>query len=225
MVCLGCSILVSGAANGLRARQDANLKLDIRKNILKSVGLMPETATREEVNGIYAERIRGLVVDADGNVAQGRAPGDIGTDTGLFPVFQRIDDGAVSAYTFPISGKGLWSTCYGYFALDSDLDTVRGITFYQHGETPGLGGEIDKAYFQEGWVGKKVLDADGTMVSVSVAKGPAVERHSAELDHWVDGISGATMTCNGVTDLVRAGLMRYEPYFAELRASSGESSR
>ncbi|MBK8978393.1 MAG: NADH:ubiquinone reductase (Na(+)-transporting) subunit C [Planctomycetes bacterium] len=121
------------------------------------------------------------------------------------------------AYCIPIEGLGLWGTIYGYLALESDLDHVRGITFYKHKETPGLGGEIDAAWWQSQWPQKKILDDRGEFVSVSVKKGqvdPAVER---ERLHMVDGLSGATITSNGVTRLVESCLQDYMPWFARLR--------
>ena len=220
IVCLGCSLLVSAAAIGLRDRQEANLILDMRKNILKSVGLLAPGMVEEEVNRVYDSQIVGLVLREDGSVVEGRSPSDVNPDREpeLLTVFQRVDDGEVTAYTMPIVGKGLWSTMYGYLALDADLDTVRGITFYKHGETPGLGGEIEKDWFQQNFVGKKIRDGE-ELVSVSVVKGHAADKYTNpdDLEHYVDGISGATITANGVTKMLKAGLERYQPYFARVR--------
>ncbi|MBZ0269376.1 NADH:ubiquinone reductase (Na(+)-transporting) subunit C [bacterium] len=220
IVCLACSVCLSAAAIGLRERQEANLVFDMRRNILKSVDLYELGMGEKEVNGIYSTQMVGLVLNPDGTVIEGRDPSTVDADAepDLLPMYQRIDDGKVTAYTFPVSGKGLWSTLYGYFALESDFNTVRGLTFYKHGETPGLGGEIDKAWFQQNFVGKKVRNESGDIVSVAVVKGQAADKHPdpKELEHYVDGISGATMTANGVTALLRAGLERYQPYFARL---------
>ncbi|MDX1315152.1 MAG: FMN-binding protein, partial [Eudoraea sp.] len=98
---------------------------------------------------------------------------------------------------FPVSGKGLWSTLYGYFALEPDAKTVRGITFYQHGETPGLGAEIEKDWFQSKFAGKKLFES-GQPTEFRVTK-PG----SASGDYAVDGISGATLTAKGVESLLR----------------------
>lgn len=221
IVCLACSVCLSAAAIGLRERQEANLVFDMRRNILKSVDLYQAGMGENEVNDAYERQIVGLVLNPDGTVIEGKDPSTVNVEEepDLLPIYERIEDGQVTAYTFPVSGKGLWSTLYGYFALDSDLNTVRGITFYKHGETPGLGGEIDKAWFQQNFVGKKVRNDAGDIVSVTVVKGHATDRHSdpEELTHYVDGISGATMTANGVTALIRKGLERYEPYFERLR--------
>jgi len=120
-----------------------------------------------------------------------------------------------TVYCIPISGAGLWSILHGFLALKDDLNTVVGITFYQHGETPGLGGEVEKEWWQQDWKGKKIL-ADGRLVSVTVLRGRG---HPERGPHEVDGISGATITCNGVTRFLREDLERYEPYFKKLRKS------
>ncbi|HMB69462.1 MAG TPA: NADH:ubiquinone reductase (Na(+)-transporting) subunit C [bacterium] len=220
IVCLVCSALVSAAALGLRERQEANLLLDIRKNILKSVSLYQPTLADEEVNRLFDERMVGLVLRPDGSVQEGRKPQDVDPDKepDALLLYQCLDEsGNVVAYTFPIQGQGLWSTCYGYFALEGDLDHVRGITFYKHGETPGLGGEIEQSWFQDQFVGKEVRDEKGEIVSVTVVKGSAATQHASELEHYVDGISGATITSKAVSDMIKSSLQEYEPYFGQIR--------
>lgn len=226
IVCLVCSVLVSGAALGLRDRQEANLRVDIQKNILKSVGLVDPTFTPEQIVSTYEKRISGIVLTTDGTVIEGRKPDDVDPEKEpqLLRLYERVDDGNVVAYTFPIVGKGLWSTLYGYFALESDLNTVKGITFYQQGETPGLGAEIEKPWFQENFVGKKILAGDGTIESVKVVKGKAAEVHPNDTEHYVDGISGATITSKGVTEMIGRTIRQYEPYFAKLRGQGREKS-
>ncbi len=220
-VCLACSLLVSAAALGLRDRQQANLQLDIQKNILKSVGLYDPAHTREEVVQTFADHMTGLVLSTDGTPVEGRDPTDVDPEAepDLLPLYQCREDGVVTSYTFPVIGKGLWSTMYGYFALEADLDTVKGITFYQHGETPGLGGEIEKDWFQQNYIGKKILSEDGEIQSVSTVKGSAADKYSdpGELEHYVDGISGATITARGVTEMLERTLRAYEPYFSTVR--------
>jgi len=98
----------------------------------------------------------------------------------------------------PVYGKGLWSTLYGYLALKKDIETVQGLTFYEHGETPGLGGEVDNANWKAQWVGRQVYDETGTP-ALGVSKGPAPE----EDPFLVDGLSGATITSIGVSNLVQ----------------------
>jgi Na+-transporting NADH:ubiquinone oxidoreductase subunit C len=124
---------------------------------------------------------------------------------------------AGSVYVLPISGKGLWSTLFGYLALEGDANTVRGITFYQHGETPGLGGEVDNPQWKANWRGKTVRDEQGKLVGVVVKKGKVDPSIPAEKHHYVDGLSGATITSNGVTRFVKADLETFESYLSQFR--------
>ena len=115
-------------------------------------------------------------------------------------------------YVIPISGKGLWSTLFGFIALDRDKNTVKGITFYKHKETPGLGGEVDKMWFQNNFVGKKIFNTNDNLVSVKVMKGSASVLSQEMQQHAVDGITGATITSNGLTNFLLADLTRYEGF-------------
>ena len=226
LVCLACSLLVSGAAIGLRDRQVANQILDMRKNILKSVDLYEEGLQADDVNRVFNEQMKGVVLTSAGEVVEGRTPEDVDVEKepDLLFLYQRLDEGEVVAYTFPISGKGLWSTIYGYFALEADLNTVKGITFYQHGETPGLGGEIEKSWFTASYVGKKILGPGGTVMSIMTVKGKAKDRYPDDLDHYVDGVSGATITCDGLSKFLKTDIERYEAYFARIRGGAGEET-
>ena len=131
--------------------------------------------------------------------------------------FTRVDEaGKPVAYCIPIEGLGLWGMIYGYLALEDDLDTVKGITFYRHKETPGLGGEIDAAWWKSQWPGKSIFE-DGDLVSVTVKKGRVDASIPKERKHYVDGLSGATITSNGVTKFVREDLETYQAYFSKLK--------
>jgi len=135
------------------------------------------------------------------------------------PIYRGTDEQGEVVWCVPIQGYGLWSTLYGYLALEADLNTVRGITFYKHGETPGLGGEVDNVSWQHSWRGKKILDERGNVVSVTVKKGVVDDKVERERLHMVDGLSGATITSNGVTRFVENDLETYEPYFEKQRKS------
>ncbi|PIE03525.1 MAG: NADH:ubiquinone reductase (Na(+)-transporting) subunit C [Acidobacteria bacterium] len=135
------------------------------------------------------------------------------------------DQTTTQAYVIPIEGYGLWDLIHGYLALNPDLNTVRGITFYQHKETPGLGALITEDWFVKQYKGKKILDPSGKLVSVEVSRGKAKDHHSgAELDHYVDGISGATLTGKGLNQFIKANLEIYEPYFVELRTKQSQGT-
>ncbi len=204
VVCIACSLVVSSAATLLRDRQAANVRLDIQKNILSSVGLLPEgKVTREQIESLYSSRIEERKIDAGS-------------------LFVRKDGDKIEAYAFPVSGKGLWSTIYGYMALEPDCITVKGVTFYKHGETPGLGGEIEKAWFLDNFKGKRIVDAKGALAPIIVAKGKAADTVPAgDQFHAVDGLSGATLTGRGVMKFLAADLARYETFFKQRRAEGG----
>tara|TARA_Y100001937_G_scaffold112525_2_gene160192 strand:- start:4137 stop:4997 length:861 start_codon:yes stop_codon:yes gene_type:complete len=138
-------------------------------------------------------------------------------DKGIKVVYLYKPEGEIKYYIIPIEGNGLWGMMYGYIALKTDLNTVAGIRFYKHIETPGLGAELAKPSHNEKWIGKKILDEDGKLVSVKVAKGDAEQSHAQEIEHYVDGISGATLTAKGINEFLKADLQTYEPYFKTRR--------
>lgn len=107
--------------------------------------------------------------------------------------------GTVDRYVFPVKGKGLWSTLFGYLAVNSSFERIEGLTFYQHAETPGLGGEVDNPNWKKMWEGLQIYTESGELADQYVTKGPAPEDNP----HAVDGLSGATITSKGVSSLVR----------------------
>ncbi len=138
-------------------------------------------------------------------------------------IYKVVDDsGKVSRYILPIYGKGLWSTLYGFLALDKNLKTITGITFYEHGETPGLGGEVDNPKWKKLWKGKIAFDENWNPI-IRVIKGK-VDPSSPEANHTVDGLSGATLTTRGVNNLVRFWLSNegYGHFLKTLRGMKNE---
>jgi len=127
-------------------------------------------------------------------------------------------EGKTDSIVLPVSGKGLWSTLYGYLALEGDANTVRGITFYKHGETPGLGGECENPEWTAKWVGKTILDDKGELVSIKVKKGAIDATIANEKAHMVDGLSGSTITSNGITNFVKSDLTAFSGYLGNLRS-------
>ena len=111
------------------------------------------------------------------------------------------ESGRTDRYVFPVHGYGLWSTLYGYVTLESDLNTIYALKFYDHRETPGLGGEVDNPKWQNIWKGKKLFDESGEL-AINVIKGNVVPGNAKE-SYQVDGLSGATLTSNGVTNMFR----------------------
>jgi len=221
-VCVVCSLALSLVSEGLRTKKEFNVALDIKKNILKAVDLkepLPAKATSEEVWNVYDAAIEEVVIDVTGKVVEGKTPLDIKEGEEFYPLYIYKEDGKIIAYCFPIIGKGLWSTLYGYFALEPDATTVRGITFYKHGETPGLGAEIEQDWFQNNYKGKKIWDIKGNRLTpTQVIKGKVADKVSEEqAPFYVDGISGATVTSRGVTAMVDKWLNIYEPFFKKIR--------
>jgi len=231
VVCIGCSFFVSLSAVGLRSRQEVNMKVDVQRNILRSVELpasADERPTPPQIQRLFSDRMTAIVVDTKGALVAGRTPQDVDPEKepDLLPVFLRKDDGKIAAYTIPVSGKGLWSTLYGYLALEPDGITVKGLTYYKHGETPGLGGEVEKPWFGANFKGKQILDDKGALRPLAVAKGKVADSvPEGERGHYVDGISGATLTGTGVTAMLAKTLTKYEPFFKEVRAGKVEGLR
>ena len=227
LLCVVCSVLVSGAAVLLKDKQEANRILDVKKNLLLASGLLEDkSAGREQIEAEFS-KVSSEVVDlATGKVAadinpetfdQRKAARDpstslrISSDKDLADIKSRsrfakvhklMNEGRVEMYIFPVHGKGLWSTMYGFLALAPDLKTIKGIGFYQHGETPGLGGEIENAKWQAQWIGKFAFGEDYSKVKFDVIKG-VVNPNAQGSEYQVDGLSGATITSKGVRATVR----------------------
>lgn len=225
VICVLCSTVISLTAVGLKSQKELNVELDRKKKILNAVGLSERVSSMKsssDVLDLYNTSIKEVVVDGNGELVAGKTPDKLTEaehDT-LFPVFLNVKNQKVDAIAIPVEGKGLWSTLYGYLAIENDLNTVRGITFYKHGETPGLGGEIEKPWFQNNFVGKKIFGDNGELKSVSVVKGHVVDviSNERERSHYVDGISGATLTSRGVTKLLKNWLGIYEPFFKKAKS-------
>lgn len=147
-------------------------------------------------------------------------------DPGLKLLYLYKPGGVLKSYVVPIEGYGLWDIIKGYIALDSsDVNTVKGVSFYEHHETPGLGARITEAWFREQWKDKKIFDDDGELVSIKVAKGKAENEVSpAQLPHYVDGISGATLTGKGINFFLKRDLERYKDYFHKIRNQNASAS-
>lgn len=221
-ICVVCSIMLSLVSEGLKAKKEENIALDIQKNILKAVALrepLPAKVKPEQVKSVYNEKITEQVIDKGGKIVEGKLPADIKEGEDLYAIYVYKEGQTVLAYAFPIVGKGLWSTLLGYFALEPDAKTVRGITFYSHGETPGLGAEIEKDWFTSNFKGKDVWDDEkGELIPTEVVKGKVADVISKDKEqYYVDGISGATMTAKGVTEMVDRWLKVYEPFFNKIR--------
>ena len=223
-LCLVCSAVVALAAVGLKPLQDFNKALDKKKNILVVAGLFESGKT--DVDKVFGSLIEDHVIDLESgndvtseydgkqsafdpeaiiNESFGGSVLDAKIDVAIlkrrehrshvYMVKKSKSDSTPRMYIFPIRGKGLWSTLRGFLAIDTDLKTIRGITYYEHAETPGLGGEVDNPDWKKKWPGKIAIDDAGKVI-IRVTK-------TASSNSDVDALSGATITSNGVTNMLR----------------------
>jgi Na+-transporting NADH:ubiquinone oxidoreductase subunit C len=224
-VCLFGSFLVSISAVKLAPLQKENQQLEKIKNILVVADLYTENADidvvyHKNIDKQWIELATGKIMDKSPSyfdkssiVARAKDPvygeaipeefdiAKIKRRPKFMPVYFVKSDNKLQKIILPIYGKGLWSTLYGFLALDSDAKTISGITFYKQGETPGLGGEITNPRWQTLWQGKQAFD-DQNRVAIRIIKGEVVAE-SPEAKYLVDGIAGATLTSRGVNNLVR----------------------
>jgi len=215
VLCIVCSLLLTAASSGLQPFQERNVLIDRHRNILVAAGRLPDDAraSAADIEALYASNIRPLRVDAVGRIIPSSEPAE-----GALPLYLIVEGDQIEGYIVPIDAKGLWGPINAYLALDDDGATVKGFTVYRHAETPGLGGEIEKKWFRENWSGKKIVTRQGKFVSVGVAKGRvediiAKDKH----EHYVDGISGATLTGKYLASGIRDTLGRYEPVAVKFR--------
>ena len=237
-LCLVCSALISFSAVELRDLQEANKTLDKQSKILSAAGLLKEGSLISEVFESIEPRIVNLEtgeydsainLDDYEESAFSRDPNtsielSSSQDIALLKrrenfqtVYLHYESQALNAIILPVRGYGLWGTMKGYLALEPDFKTIIGLEFFDHKETPGLGGEIDNPKWKAIWKGKEVFSESGDIL-ISVIKG-SVDKSSEQAKYQVDGLSGATITSNGVTNLLSfwLGDMGYGPLIDQLQ--------
>lgn len=206
------AFLLAGVSSALKEKQDANVELDKKKQILASLNIKNDANPAEKYdNTIVSE----LVVNSKGEQVKKEGGFDVENDEindNNLPLYVANVNGETK-YIIPMTGNGLWGGIWGYLALNDDCNTIYGVYFSHASETPGLGAEIAGDKFQSGFPGKKVYNAGGT-VSLSV------EKKSTDAEYHVDGVSGATITCSGVNDMLKQKLA---PYYAFLNKSAGSA--
>jgi len=226
--CLVCTISLTAASTGLKGLQQKNIAMDRQKNILKSVGLIHENVgyTHEEINKLYTDNIKYIWVDPHGSIIKK----DQKVQKKL-PVYIYMKNDRIESYILPIDSRGLWGRILGYLALKNDGSTIAGFTVYKHSETPGLGGEIEKRWFQKNFEGKKIVNRTGNFLSISIAKGDLSDKVPDDRRiHVVDGISGATLTGKYLSAGLKDILLEYEPVSLKfrtkklLRLTTGQTS-
>jgi Na+-transporting NADH:ubiquinone oxidoreductase subunit C len=208
--------LLSSAAIGLKPFQDRNVELEKKQNILSSVGIVTDRDGAENLYPTYIKQE--LVLNNKGEEVEGSAFDiDLGkevkkeSDAQLLPLFISEVDGK-TRYIIPLRGKGLWGPIWGFISLEDDLSSVFGAVFDHEKETPGLGAEINKPMFQDPFAGKAIFDGE-EFKSIKVIKGGAAEDNI----YGVDGVSGGTITSDGVTDMLLERLTMYLPYFNRIK--------
>ena len=242
LVCAVCGVLVSSAAVALKPMQDANVEMERQRNVLLAAGLMQpgEKLGKEEIDARFAN-IEDVMIDlATGQEDENADPSaylraKVLADPELskqapanpagipripleMPIYKVLSEsGDLEMVVLPIEGKGLWGTLIGFIALSPDTETVKGLTFYSHKETPGLGGEVDNPRWKALWQGRQAFD-ENWEPALEVIKGQAGP--PAEDPHRVDGLSGATITSRGVTHLLEfwLGDKGFGTYLENLRS-------
>ena len=212
---------LSYAATTLKPFQDANVEQEKMQNILSSIG---ENVERSNAEATYPEYITEEIVVSGGEQVDGveafnvvmekeaRRP----NDERQAPLYIAKKDGE-TYYVIPLRGTALWGPIWGYIALESDVNTIYGAVFDHKGETPGLGAEITTAAFTEQFKGKKILDEEGNLVSLTMKKG------DASTEHEVDGISGGTITSVGVETMLEDCLEAYYPFLKEYAGANASA--
>lgn len=243
ILCIVCSIIVSTTAVELRPVQEKNKVQEMNKNILEVSGLYDDNKSVSENMKTFEDRVEIKIIDLsegkylpDADVTefdQKKASKDPELSTKIpegediaslktreknsFVYLIKSPEGKTEQIVLPIRGYGLWSTMYGFISLEEDLKTIKGITFYEHGETPGLGGEIENPAWKRQWEGKLAFDSEGE-VSIQVLKG-SVNPSTEDPEYKVDGLSGATITSRGVTNMLQywLGDNGFGPFLDHLR--------
>ena len=230
IACVACAVIVSVTAVSVRPEQNLNIENEKKLKILAAAGIVTDEVEKEfsNIETLYVDFASGQLVQVENNYDHIKASASAQSSS-IVPKDQDIailkrreniapiyvwysEEEQIQKVVLPIRGYGLWGTLYGYISLDSDLNTVKGIEYYDHKETPGLGGEVDNPDWKSDWDGKKVYDSSGKVI-LYVTKGPSSE------DYEIDGISGATLTSNGVTNMIRywLGENGYGPVLQKLR--------
>ena len=213
-----CGGLLAFAAEGLKEKQQFNIDMEQKKNILATVITVEEGI---DINDLYSKRVKAFVVDFQGEVKAGMQPKDVNLaaeykkspDQRLLPVYEfknETDSSKTDYVVLPVYGYGLWNSIWGFVALKADFNTIQGVKFAHAGETPGLGARIETdEEVQERYKGKTIFDKD-KLVSVTMMKGEGNDY--SKNPHRVDGMSGATLTAKGVNNMLLDYFQAYQNY-------------
>lgn len=228
IITVSVAVLLTGMREITKDKAAQNEDVFNKRAILSAIdGYLPgdkkvSDFSNEEVLGLFENQMEQLVLDANGQVVEGERASNINMakerkkpmDDRKYPLYIYTQEDGSKFYIATVRGNGLWDEIWGYIALENDLNTIAGAAFDHTGETPGLGAEIkDNPNFPRQFKGKKIFDEDGEYVSILVRKGGAIPGNP----HQVDGISGATVTADGVTEMMHRGLRSYVPYMKSIK--------
>jgi Na+-transporting NADH:ubiquinone oxidoreductase subunit C len=200
-----CGLLITAAAGGLKKFQQENIELDKKINLLKAANLIDpqKKPPKDQIKSLYDTHIQAVIVDSQGKILETDSPDS------MHLYFYKTDE-VIQGYILPINSRGLWGKIRGYLAFENDGQTVSGFSVFSHSETPGLGGEIESAWFQKNFKGKKILNSQNKFVSVGIAKGKVKNLPEKDRENYVDGISGATLTGKYLSQGIKSTLTQYE---------------
>ena len=216
-------------ATSLKGKQDENVRKEQMQNILSTIGIDTDRDGAEKLYNEYITQQLALTQTGDADDEVNAFKIQLGTEVKKpveqqrFPLYvaEVKED---TFYIVPLRGAGLWDAIWGYIALESDMKTIKGAVFDHKGETAGLGAEITQKWFQDRFVGETVFDEEGTLVGIAVSKTNNDPQGNDKGDHEVDAISGATITGDGVTDMISERLAHYTPYFKQMASQAVEET-
>ncbi len=223
------AVLLSFVSMQLKPRQQMNLEIEKKQDVLRSVGKAENVDEASDKNsyveGEFAKYItESYVINFEGNTVETDAFEVMLTlnaeirkpqEERNYPVFIFVNSEGEKKYVVPVRGKGLWGPIWGYIALNDDLNTIFGAVFDHDKETPGLGAEINTGWFQAPFTGKTLFDENGEFMSIEVVKGGADPSDS----HGVDAISGGTITSKALEEMVKDCLAGYVKHFQQLASN------
>ena len=218
LMVLSVALVLSFTSESLKDLQNANVKKEKMQNILSSVGI---NVSRDESEDLYMDYIsEELSLKSDGTIDDDIKAFDINlalevkkdSDTQRFPLYIANVENE-KFYVIPLRGAGLWAEIWGYIALKEDINTIKGVSFDHKSETAGLGAEITEDWFIDSFTDEKINDSQGNFVGVYLTKSNNDPRNEDKMDNEVDAISGATITGDGVSDMIIERVQNYLPYF------------
>jgi len=215
------AFVLSFTSESLKELQNANVKKEKMQNILSSVGV---NVSRDESELLYKDYISNeLSLKSDGSIDDDVEAFDINlalevkkdSDTQRYPLYIANVKNE-KFYVIPLRGAGLWAEIWGYIALKDDINTIKGVSFDHKSETAGLGAEITEDWFINSFTDEKIKDSEGNFVGVYLTKSNNDPGNKDKMDNEVDAISGATITGDGVSDMIIERIQNYIPYFKKI---------